>query len=64
MEVLEEHPAVLILRMRNVPFIDATGINNLKEVIRDFTAKKQKSFFPVFRNHFIMIWINFGLYLW
>lgn len=33
---LHERPKVLILRMRNVPFIDATGIYRLKEIIRDF----------------------------
>jgi len=31
---------VLILRMRYVPFIDATGIRNFKEVIRDFKIRK------------------------
>ena len=31
---------VLILRMRYVPFIDATGIHIFKEVIRDFRSKK------------------------
>lgn len=29
-------PKVLILRMRNVPFIDATGIHRLKDIIRHF----------------------------
>ena len=42
MKVLEETPAVLILRMRNVPFVDATGMNNLKDVIRDFSSKRTK----------------------
>lgn len=36
MSHLQEKPKVLILRMRNVPFIDATGIYRLKEVIRKF----------------------------
>lgn len=31
---LNQEPKVLILRMRNVPFIDATGINRLKEFIQ------------------------------
>lgn len=31
---------VLILRMRYVPFIDTTGIQNFKEVIRDFRIAK------------------------
>ncbi|MCB0430118.1 MAG: STAS domain-containing protein [Flavobacteriales bacterium] len=33
---LNQPPRVLILRMRHVPFIDATGIYRLREVIRDF----------------------------
>jgi SulP family sulfate permease len=33
-------PKILILRLRYVPFIDATGIKRLKEVIRDFRKKK------------------------
>jgi SulP family sulfate permease len=28
--------------MRNVPFVDATGMNNLKDVIRDFSSKRTK----------------------
>ena len=32
-------PQVLILRMRNVPFIDATGINRLKEICHRFEEK-------------------------
>jgi SulP family sulfate permease len=31
---------VLILRMRYVPFIDSTGIQNFQEVIRDFRTRK------------------------
>jgi SulP family sulfate permease len=33
---LQVKPKVLILRMRHVPFIDATGIYTLKEVIKKF----------------------------
>ena len=32
MQYLPKHPAILIIRMRHVPFIDATGIQTLKEV--------------------------------
>jgi len=32
---IERKPQVLILRMRNVPYIDATGIRTLKEVVRE-----------------------------
>lgn len=34
-----EQPAVLILRMRNVPFIDATGVNRLRETCRQLRAR-------------------------
>ena len=33
-------PEILILRMRNVPFIDATGIKRLKEISHQFKEKK------------------------
>ncbi len=32
-------PEILILRMRNVPFIDATGVNRLKEISNQFKEK-------------------------
>jgi SulP family sulfate permease len=37
---LQVKPKVLILRMRHVPFIDATGIYTLKEVIKKFENHK------------------------
>ncbi|HMC01543.1 MAG TPA: SulP family inorganic anion transporter [Flavobacteriaceae bacterium] len=37
---MQDNPKVLILRMRNVPFIDATGIYRLKEMIKQFTYQK------------------------
>jgi len=36
---LNQQPKILILRMRNVPFIDATGINRLKEICRQLHLK-------------------------
>jgi SulP family sulfate permease len=36
---LNQQPKILILRMRNVPFIDATGINRLKEICQQLQAK-------------------------
>lgn len=36
---LHQVPKVLILRMRNVPFIDATGIYTLKQIIKHFHDK-------------------------
>lgn len=40
MNRVQKKPRVLILRMRNVPFIDATGVFRLKEVIRQFTNSR------------------------
>lgn len=37
---LQKKPKVLILRMRHVPFIDATGVYRLKEVIKQFGERK------------------------
>jgi SulP family sulfate permease len=39
---LNKQPDILILRMRNVPFIDATGINRLKEMCQQLMAKGTK----------------------
>ncbi|HQV34886.1 MAG TPA: SulP family inorganic anion transporter [Flavobacterium sp.] len=36
---LKQQPKILILRMRNVPFIDATGINRLKEICQQLNGK-------------------------
>jgi len=36
---LRHNPEILILRMRNVPFIDATGINRLKEIGQQLQSK-------------------------
>ncbi len=33
---------VIILRMRHVPFIDATGVHNLKETIKELHSSKKK----------------------
>ena len=33
---------ILIIRMRNVPFIDATGIHNFREMIKEFNHRKVK----------------------
>lgn len=35
LKYLEKHPKVLIIRMRHVPLIDATGIQVLQEVSKD-----------------------------
>jgi SulP family sulfate permease len=36
---LNQQPKILILRMRHVPFIDATGINRLKEICHQLQAR-------------------------
>ena len=36
------HPKVLIIRMRHVPLIDATGIHALKDVNKDLEKKHTK----------------------
>ena len=33
---LNQYPKVLILRMRNLPFVDSTGVQRLKEVVKKF----------------------------
>ena len=36
---IEQKPKILILRLRSVPFIDATGIYRLKEIIKHFNQR-------------------------
>ncbi len=40
--IIEAPPAILIIRMKDVPIIDATGIHTLKEVYRDLRGKGTK----------------------
>jgi sulfate permease, SulP family len=42
MKFIENSPKVLIIRMRNVPIIDATGINTIKEVYKESEHKGTK----------------------
>jgi SulP family sulfate permease len=42
MKYLKQHPRILILRMRHVPIIDATGIQTLKEVVNKFAKNHTK----------------------
>ncbi len=39
---INQHSEVLIIRMRHVPFIDATGIDNFRETIRDLQSGRTK----------------------
>lgn len=41
MKIIERTPKVLILRMRNVPFIDATGLHTLEKILKECKAEKQ-----------------------
>lgn len=36
---LNQRPKILILRMRNVPFIDATGINRMKDICKQLQSR-------------------------
>ncbi len=38
----QRKPKILIIRMRHVPTVDATGLHHLKEIIRDFQHKNIK----------------------
>lgn len=42
MKNLKQRPEILILRVRNVPFIDATGINRLIEIYKNLQAHGTK----------------------
>jgi len=39
---INENPDVLIIRMRNVPIIDATGLHNFREMVKGITASGTK----------------------
>jgi SulP family sulfate permease len=43
-KIIERTPKVLIIRMRHVPIIDATGVHVLKEVYKDMKQKYQNYF--------------------
>lgn len=40
---LKKHTKIIVIRMRQVPFIDATGAHNFAEVIREFQSEKIKT---------------------
>src|SRR6185312_2209033 len=42
MKYIEQHPKVLIIRMRHVPLIDATGIQALKDVSKELEKRHTK----------------------
>jgi SulP family sulfate permease len=39
---IKQPPKILIIRMRNVPVIDSTGIHNLREIIQSFKSQGTK----------------------
>lgn len=55
MRLIEKPPKVLILRMKNVPIIDATGIHVLKEIIRDIEQKGTKLLLSEVSNEQVMM---------
>lgn len=42
LKLSKRKPKILIIRMRYVPTIDATGLHHLKEIVKDFQHKKIK----------------------
>ncbi len=54
MKVIENPPKVLIIRMRNVPIIDATGIKTIKEVYRESEQKGTKLILSEVHSHQIV----------
>ena len=48
--VIDRHPRVLIIRMRKVPIVDATGIRVLKEVVKESRRHGTKLILSEIRN--------------
>ena len=42
LEAIQSHMQVVVLRMDRVPFVDATGIQTLIEVVEDFQRDKSR----------------------
>lgn len=42
LKLSDKKPKILIIRMRHVPTIDATGLHHLKEIVKDFKHKNIK----------------------
>lgn len=53
MRVIEKSPAILIIRMRQVPIIDATGIKTIEEVFH--TAKQQHTQLVLSEVHSVQV---------
>lgn len=51
---IERPPAVLILRMRNVPYIDASGIRSLQEVLREMKHQGTKLVLSGITSHQVL----------
>ena len=52
--IIENAPVVLIVRMRNVPIIDATGIRTLEEVEKECTGRHTKLIIAEINNDSVM----------
>lgn len=53
---------VLIIRMRHVPFVDSTGLHNLKEAIKIIQQTGVKIVFSGVKNSILQNFDTFGLY--
>ncbi len=54
MQFIENKPGVLIIRMRQVPFIDATGIKTLKDICKELKGKGTKLILSEVENNGVM----------
>jgi anti-anti-sigma regulatory factor len=54
MKLIEKPPAILIIRMRQVPIIDATGIKTLQEVHREFKIRHTKIILSEVNNYQVL----------
>lgn len=51
---IERKPLILILRMRNVPYVDATGIRTIKEVLKEMKQNGTKVILSGISNEKVM----------
>jgi SulP family sulfate permease len=55
MRFIEEPPKVLIIRMRMVPIIDATGIRTLEEIHKDLKKRGTKLILAELHSNQVML---------
>ncbi len=59
---LKQEPEILILRVRHVPFIDATGINRLKEIYKNLQSSGTKTIISGANGDIKKELLNTGVY--